>query len=38
VQAVAAKYFNDDQLTVATLAPLPLADRKPAAPPAGLRH
>jgi zinc protease len=38
VQAVAAKYFNDDQLTVATLVPLPLADRKPAAPPAGLRH
>jgi zinc protease len=38
VQAVAAKYFNDDQLTVATLAPLPLTDRKPAAPPAGLRH
>jgi zinc protease len=38
VQAVAAKYFNDDQLTVATLVPLPLADKKPAAPPAGLRH
>jgi zinc protease len=38
VQAVAAKYFNDDQLTVATLVPLPLTDRKPAAPPAGLRH
>ena len=38
VQAVAGKYFNDDQLTVATLVPLPLADKKPAAPPAGLRH
>ncbi len=36
VQAVAAKYFNDDQLTVATLVPLPLAEKKP--PPAGLRH
>jgi len=38
VQAVAAKYFNDDQLTVATLVPLPLTDKKPAAPPADLRH
>lgn len=38
VQAVAARYFNDDQLTVATLVPLPLTDKKPAAPPAGLRH
>ena len=38
VQAVAAKYFNDDQLTVATLVPLPLEDKKPAPPPAGLRH
>jgi len=38
VQAVAAKYFNDDQLTVATLVPLPLTDKKPAAAPAGLRH
>jgi zinc protease len=38
VQAVAAKYFNDEQLTVATLVPLPLTDAKPAAPPAGLRH
>ncbi|KQT14254.1 M16 family metallopeptidase [Ramlibacter sp. Leaf400] len=39
VQAVAAKYFGDDQLTVGTLRPLP---RDPAArprtPPAGLRH
>lgn len=38
VQSVAARYFNDDQLTVATLVPLPLDDRKPAQPPAGLRH
>lgn len=39
VQAVAGKYFGDDQLTVGTLRPLP---RDPAArprtPPAGLRH
>jgi zinc protease len=38
VKAVAAKYFGDDQLTVATLLPQPLGDRKPAAQPAGLRH
>ena len=38
VQSVAARYFNDDQLTVATLVPLPLDDKKPAPPPAGLRH
>ena len=38
VQSVAARYFNDDQLTVATLVPLPLDDKKPAQPPAGLRH
>lgn len=36
VQAVARKYFNDDNLTVATLIPLPLSE-KPAAS-AGLRH
>lgn len=39
VQAVAQKYFGDDQLTVAVLEPLPLsaqAERKPAA--SGLRH
>jgi zinc protease len=39
VQAVAARYFGDDELTVGTLRPLP---RDPAArprtPPAGLRH
>ena len=38
VQAVAKKYFGDDQLTVATLFPLPLDDKKPAAAPTGLRH
>jgi zinc protease len=38
VKAVAAKYFGDDQLTVATLLPQPIGERKPAAAPAGLRH
>lgn len=37
VQAVAQKYFGDDALTVATLVPLPLSEKK-AAPPAGARH
>ena len=37
VQAVAQKYFGDEQLTIATLVPLPLTG-KPAPPPAGLRH
>ncbi len=38
VQAVAAKYFGDDQLTVATLLPQPMdAARKPR-PAAALRH
>lgn len=36
VQAVAQKYFGEDGLTVATLVPLPLSEKKPA--PAGLRH
>ena len=39
VQAVAQKYFSDDQLTVATLLPLPItaqAENKPSVP--GLRH
>ncbi len=39
VQAVAQKYFSDDQLTVATLEPLPVAaqaERKPDV--SGLRH
>jgi zinc protease len=39
VQAVAAKYFGDDALTVATLLPQPLdKTRKPRSAPAGLRH
>lgn len=37
VQAVAQKYFSDDTLTVATLVPLPLSEKK-ADPPQGLRH
>lgn len=37
VQAVAQKYFGDDQLTVATLVPLPLSEKK-AGPPPGVRH
>jgi len=39
VQAVAARYFGDDALTVATLLPQPLdKTRKPRAAPAGARH
>jgi zinc protease len=39
VQAVAAQYFGDDALTVATLLPQPVdKTRKPRAAPAGLRH
>ena len=39
VQAVAAKYFGDDALTVATLLPQPLdKNRKPRVPTAGARH
>jgi zinc protease len=39
VQAVAAKYFGDDALTVATLLPQPVdKNRKPRPAPAGLRH
>ena len=39
VQAVAAKYFGDDQLTVGVLVPQPLdKTRKPRAVPAGARH
>ncbi|MDO9421816.1 MAG: pitrilysin family protein [Herminiimonas sp.] len=34
VQAVAQKYFGDEALTVATLVPLPMADKKPVAPAA----
>jgi zinc protease len=39
VKAVAAKYFGDDQLTVAVLLPQPLdRSRPPRAQPAGTRH
>jgi zinc protease len=39
VQAVAKKYFTDDQLTVASLVPLPVdASQKKTPSPAGLRH
>jgi zinc protease len=39
VQAVAAKYFTDDNLTVATLLPQPIDPNKPKAKvPEGLRH
>lgn len=38
VQAVAQKYFGDDALTVATLVPLPLADKKPVPPASGPLH
>lgn len=39
VQAVAKKYFSDEQLTVASLVPLPLeSEKKKAAAVPGLRH
>ncbi len=39
VQAVAARYFGDDALTVATLLPQPVdPTRTPRPPPAGTRH
>ncbi len=38
VQEVAQKYFEEEELTVAYLDPQPLAARRPAAPPPGLRH
>jgi zinc protease len=39
VQAVAAKYFGDDQLTVGVLRPQPVdKNRKPRAAPTGSRH
>jgi len=38
VREVARKYLIDDALTVAYLDPQPVGDRKPAAPPAGVRH
>ncbi|MFN0160835.1 MAG: M16 family metallopeptidase, partial [Burkholderiales bacterium] len=37
VKDVAARYFGDDTLTVATLTPLPMTS-KPRAAPGGLRH
>lgn len=38
VQQVAQRYFGDEMLTVAVLEPQPLAQKRPAAPPAGMRH
>lgn len=38
VQQVARRYFGDDTLTVAVLDPQPLSQKRPAAPPAGVRH
>lgn len=38
VREVARKYLIDDALTVAYLDPQPVANKKPAAPPPGLRH
>ena len=38
VIAVAKKYFVDGGLTVAYLDPQPLSDKRPAAPPPGVRH
>ena len=38
VREVALKYFRDDLLTIVELDPQSLAGRRPAAPPAGLRH
>ena len=38
VREVAKKYLIDDALTVATLDPQPVGNRKPAAPPSGARH
>ena len=38
VREVARKYFKEDALTIAYLDPQPVTGRRPAAPPAGLRH
>ena len=38
VREVARKYFSDDALTIVYLDPQPLSGKRPAAPPAGLRH
>jgi zinc protease len=38
VKTVAQKYFGDDALTVATLVPLPITEKKAPAAPKSLRH
>ncbi|MEN9315955.1 MAG: hypothetical protein RIS35_2348 [Pseudomonadota bacterium] len=38
VREAARKWFDEDQLTVVTLLPQPIGDRRPAPAPAGLRH
>lgn len=38
VREVAQRLFGDDTLTVAVLDPQPLSQKRPAAPPAGMRH
>jgi zinc protease len=38
VKAVAAKYFGDDSLTVVTLVPQPIEEKRQAAPIPGMRH
>ncbi len=38
VREVARKYFRDDALSIAYLDPQPVKGKRPAAPPAGLRH
>jgi zinc protease len=38
VREVARKYFQEDALTIAYLDPQPVTGKRPAAPPAGLRH
>jgi zinc protease len=38
VQAVAKRYFNDDNLTIAVLDPQPLDNKKPLKEPEGLRN
>ena len=38
VREVARKYFREDALTIAYLDPQPLSGKRPAPPPAGLRH
>ena len=38
VREVARKYFREDALSIAYLDPQPVKEKRPAAPPAGLRH